>query len=67
MTYYCYGMRLKSSSPGCQPKDGFIRCIDDFSGKYHDILVYDRKLDWSELLQYDLDFIKEKRNIDCGI
>lgn len=52
---YRYGMRLRGFSPACQPKEGFIERQDDTSGKYWDVLVYDRKLTKSELDAYDLD------------
>ena len=52
-----YGMRLRGCGPGCQPK-GFVRREDDDSGKYWDILVYDRELTDKEMFSYDLDFIK---------
>lgn len=51
---YLYGMRLRGFSPGCQPK-GVISRHDDLRGKYHDLLVYDRKLTTEELRDYELD------------
>lgn len=54
---FLYGMRLRGFSPGCQPKDGFVERQDDVTGKYHDILVYDRELTEDELKNYELDFI----------
>lgn len=50
-----YGMRLRGFSPGCQPMKGFVERIDDNTGKYHDILVYDRKLTVKEQIDYELD------------
>lgn len=50
-----YGMRLRGFSPGCQPMNGFLRREDDTTGKYHDILVYDRQLTEQEVYAYDLD------------
>ena len=50
-----YGMRLRGFSIGCQPKEGFIRREDDTTGKYHDIIVYDRELTEKELADYELD------------
>lgn len=50
-----YGMRLRGFSIGCQPMNGFIECIDDESGRYHDILVYTRRLSKRELKEYELD------------
>ncbi|MBQ6800124.1 MAG: hypothetical protein IJP08_03330 [Bacteroidaceae bacterium] len=52
---YRYGMRLRGFSIGCQPMDGFVERQDDTTGKYHDILVYDRKLTEKELEEYELD------------
>ena len=54
---YKYGMRLRGFSIGCQPKDGFVERLDDETGKYHDILLYDRPLTKKELSDYELDFI----------
>lgn len=54
---YFYGMRHRGFSPGCQPKDGLIERLDDTTGRYWDILVYDRKLTPKELRDYELDFI----------
>ena len=50
-----YGMRLRGFSPGCQPMNGFLRRDDDTTGKYHDILVYDRQLTEQEVYAYGLD------------
>lgn len=50
-----YGMRLRGFSPGCQPMNGFLRREDDTTGKYHDILVYDRQLTEQEIKDYELD------------
>ena len=55
-----YGMRLRGFSPGCQPKDGFNEREDDPSGKYHDILIYSRKLTDRELEEYELDYLGER-------
>lgn len=56
---YRYGMRLRGFSIGCQPMDGFVERRDDRSGKYHDVLVYSRKLSEKEVKEYELDFIGE--------
>ena len=53
---YKYGMRLRGYSPGAQPK-GVLRREDDTTGKYHDIIVYDRPLSAEEISNYDLDTI----------
>lgn len=55
--YYMYGMRLRGFSIGCQPNDGFIDRIDDRTGRYHDIIIYNRKLSDEETEQYELDRI----------
>ena len=51
---YRYGMRLRGFSPGCQPKEGLIRC-EDGDRKYHDIVVYCRPLTDREMEDYELD------------
>lgn len=53
---YKYGMRLRGFSPMCQPH-GVIRREDDTTGKYYDIIVYDRKLTEKEINDYELDEI----------
>lgn len=58
---YRYGMRLRGFSPGCQPKEGLLRREDDPTGKYWDILVYDRILTDQEIRSYELDPIKKIR------
>ena len=55
---YKYGMRLRGFSIGCQPMNGLLRREDDKTGKYHDILVYDRRLTERELEKFELDEIK---------
>lgn len=52
---YKYGMRLRGFSIGCQPMKGFLRREDDTTGKYYDILVYNRPLTESEIYSYELD------------
>lgn len=54
---YLYGMRLRGFSIGCQPMHGLVDRQDDATGRYHDILVYDRELTEKELKDYELDFI----------
>lgn len=56
--HYYYGMRLRGFSPMCQPMEGLIERRDDVTGRYHDILVYDRKLSQEEERFYDLDLIE---------
>jgi len=57
---YRYGMRLRGFSPGCQPKEGLLRREDDTTGRYYDILVYDRKLNQDEIRNYELDDLNRK-------
>lgn len=52
---YRYGMRLRGFSIGCQPMIGLIRREDDITGRYYDILVYNRPLTESEISEYELD------------
>ncbi len=56
---YEYGMRLRGFSPGCQPK-GVVEHKDDLTGKYYDIICYERKLTEDELRDYELDYIGEE-------
>lgn len=49
-----YGMRLRGYSPGCQPK-GVLRREDDTTGRYHDIIVYERQLSADEIRDYELE------------
>ena len=52
---YAYGMRLRGFSPGCQPKDGFVKRLDSAGTKYYDVLLYDRPLTEKEIRDYELD------------
>lgn len=54
---YLYGMRLRGFSIGCQPADGFLKRMDDVSGKYYDIIAFDCKMTDSKLENYELDYI----------
>lgn len=56
---YKYGMRLRGFAPMCQPMEGFIERQDDPSGRYYDILVYNRKLTEQEVENYELDYLRE--------
>ena len=60
MKMYRYGMRLRGFSIGCQPMKGILMQEDDATGKYHDILVYARKLTDKELEDYELDYLGEE-------
>lgn len=55
---YKYGMRLRGFSIGCQPMRGLQDREDDPSGRYHDILIYDRELTEQEMICYELDAIE---------
>ena len=52
---YRYGMRLRGFSIGCQPKEGLLYREDDTTGKYWDVIVYDRELTEEEVNHYSLD------------
>ena len=52
---YAYGMLLRGYSPGCQPKDGFVKRLDSAGTKYYDVLLYDRPLTVKEIRSYELD------------
>lgn len=54
---WVYGMRLRGFSIGCQPKEGFVERRDDTSGKYYDLIVYDRPLTDQEVEKFDLSFL----------
>lgn len=56
---YYYGMRNRGFSIGCQPMKGILWSEEDATGKYHDVLVYSRKLTDAEVRDFELDFIKE--------
>lgn len=65
MARYKYGMRLRGFSPMCQPMNGLIERLDDTTGRYHDILVYDRMLTGAEVADYELTYLgKEDRQND---
>ena len=55
---FIYGMRLRGFSLGCQPMKGFVERLDDTTGKYYDLIVYNRQLSDKELSDYELDFIR---------
>lgn len=58
---WVYGMRLRGFAPMCQPKEGFVRREDDTTGRYHDLLVYNRELSFKEMVDYELDFVEKRR------
>lgn len=53
---YVYGMKYRGYAPGCQPR-GAAERWDDFTGKYHDLVVYDRALSDAEISDYELEYI----------
>lgn len=57
MKKYRYGMRLRGFSIACQPMNGLRDVLDDESGKYYNILAYDRQLEPKEVQDYELTFI----------
>lgn len=59
---YRYGMKYRGFSIGCQPRNGFLERSDDPTGRYYDILAYDRQLTDEEIKNYELDFIGEERS-----
>ncbi len=60
---YKYGMlHQRGFGPGCQPK-GVIKREDDPTGKYYDIIVYDRELTEKEANDYELDYLGEEGSV----
>ena len=55
---YYYGMRNRGFSIGCQPMKGILWSEEDETGRYHDIIVYGRKLTDAEMRDFELDYIK---------
>lgn len=62
MKFYKYGMRLRGFSIGCQPR-GVYKRVDDETGKYHDIIIYARKLTDKEVSDYELDYLGDTDEI----
>jgi hypothetical protein len=52
-----YGMRLRGFSIGCQPMEGLDHAEEDPTGKYWNILFYNRNLTNKEMSDYSLDYI----------
>ena len=46
---------------GAQPMNGFIRRHDDTTGRYYDIIEYDRELTEKEMETYSMEKIKESK------
>jgi len=55
---YIYGMKLRGFSPGCQPLQGLLGRQEDVTGKYYDILIYDRELTEEEEQNYELELME---------
>ena len=63
---FAYGMRLRGFSPGCQPQEGLFGTVGEEAvktTKYHDILLYNRRLTKQEREDYDLDELLFTANI----
>lgn len=56
---YAYGMTMRGFSIGCQPKEGFLECVNDISDTFYDILIYSRKLSEKEETEYELSYLGE--------
>jgi hypothetical protein len=56
---YLYGMKMRGFSIGCQPMKGLSERLDDRTGKYWDILRYNRQLSPEEVRAYELEYIGE--------
>lgn len=55
-TGYAYGMKLRGYSLGAQPR-GAVERIDDPTGKYYDIVVYNDPLTTDQIRGYDLEYV----------
>ena len=51
---FWYGMTERGFSIGCQPTQGFVERIDDETGEYYDIIIYDHWLPAEEAARYEL-------------
>lgn len=58
---YKYSMKLRGYSIACQPMKGLIGVKEDSTGRYHNILTYDRQLEPREMRLYDLVFIGKEQ------
>lgn len=56
-----YGMRLRGFSMGAQPMEGFVKRHDDQTGKYYDIVEYNRALTQEEMNTYSMDPIQDNQ------
>lgn len=64
--YYIYGMKARPFSIGCQPMEGLVTSDvygvkEIFTGikedRFHDFLIYDRKLSDKEQYTYELEYL----------
>lgn len=53
---YKYGMRLRPYGIGCQPS-GVVKREDDTTGKYWDIIYYEKELSEDDASHYSLDYL----------
>lgn len=53
-SFFKYGMKARGFSPGCQPKNGFIKRLDDPKKEYFDIIAYSRRLTDKEINDFEL-------------
>ena len=60
MKYYVYGMKSRGFSIGCQPMRGIVEAKDDQTGEYYNLLYYSRRLTDEEVIEYELDYVKEE-------
>lgn len=58
---FMYGMRLRPFAPGCQPMKGLVVVEDDDTGKYWNILGYEKQLSDEDLKAFELDYLGEGR------
>lgn len=54
---YKYGMKLRGYSVACQPLHRLTGVKEDNTGRYYNILTYDRQLELREMRLYGLVFI----------
>lgn len=59
---YIYGMPERPFAPMCQPMDGLVNWLESNDERYHNILVYNRKLTPKEIFDYELEFITAEKD-----
>lgn len=64
--YYIYGMKARPCNIGCQPMEGLVThkiyeakeiLTAEERDKFHDILLYDRRLSDKEQYDYELQYL----------